>query len=115
MDDDLQVDAISRVRAVDRRGVISQAAIERLHRREREEQRRRKRRESFGEDFAKRFGLNPDEYAINLIKLNDRWVVEIMNRKTRKRIYQDYETICNILDIRKEMPKIVGVNVDMKV
>ncbi len=89
-------------------------ALRKKRNKQREKEEKRKRN-SFKEDFLKRFKLDQKYFSVNLIKKNGQWFIEVYNKKTMKSIYQDYDTVCNILDIRCKLPKIVGANVDKTV
>ncbi len=115
MDDDLYVSPINPVRAAPETRLLPPLVVYRRQRESEEKRKREKRRESFKRDFTDHFGLDEERFKVNLVKMNGKWCVEIINRKSGRRIYQDYETLCNLLDIRPKLPKIVGANVDMRV
>ncbi len=90
------------------------AALKRKKKKEQEEK-EHKKRNAFKERFLKHFNLDEKKFSVNLIKKDGAWFLEIYNKQTNKKIYQDYATVCNILDINCKLPKIIGVNVDKKV
>ncbi len=115
MDDDLRVYPISRIRPPQETRVLPPLSVYKKEQKLKEEKRKKKRRETFKDDFVRHFNLDENRYAVNLVKIDGKWMVEIVNRKSLKKVYQDYETVCNILDIHSKLPKIVGANVDMRV
>jgi thymidylate kinase len=116
MPDDLDIYRINQTRKTPEITILPPfMAINRKRKKQEDRKKEEKRRLAFKRRFFERFNLNEEKFSINLIKRNDRWFIEIYNKKTGKKIYQDYSTVCNILDIGCKLPKIVGVNIDKKV
>lgn len=116
MDDDrLVVYEIYRappVRAVDRFSQFKRNAKREFKRK----QKRKDRKESFKDDFLKYFGLDKEQFAVNVIKTENRWYVEVCNKKTGRCVKQDYDVVCGIMDKECRLPDtLVGFNVDVEV
>ncbi len=73
-------------------------------------------KEGFKKNFLEHFGLDENRFSVNLINREDKWLVEICNRKTRECVYQDYDVLCSLLDRLCRLPdEMVGFNVNMEV
>ncbi len=107
-------------------GILKPASIDRVEefekygRSKREEFKRRKRKKNFKngfkKDFLEHFGLDKDKFSVNIVKMDDRWMVEICNRETRKCVKHDYEMLCGIMDRNCRLPEsLVGFNINLEV
>lgn len=114
MADDIDVYSIRRTRETPEIAILPPFVALRKKRKKQQESDDRKRRSTFKENFLKRFKLDEDRFSINLIRKDGKWFVEIYNRKTKNRVYQDYDTVCNILDIDCKLHRILGVNIDQR-
>ncbi len=114
-DDDFGIYKVNSVRKSPEISILPPFASFRNKKKKEREKEEKRKRDTFKENFFSRFKLDQDKFSLNLIRKNDRWLVEIYNNKTKKRWYQDYATVCNILDIHAKLPKIVGANIDRKV
>jgi len=100
------------VRAVDRFSQFKRNAKRRF----KKKQSRKDRKENFKDDFLNHFGLDKGQFTVNLIKTEDRWYVEICNKKTQKCVRHDYDVVCSIMDKNCRLPETyVGFNVDVEV
>ncbi len=80
-----------------------------------EKQKRKKKRDSFKEEFLKRFNLDEERFSINLIKREGKWMIEICHKRSGRCVYQDYETVCSILNRACRLPdNLVGYNINLK-
>lgn len=116
MDDDrLVVHKIYKTPSV--RAVDSFRQFKRSAKREFKKKHKRKgRKESFKDDFLEHFGLDKEQFTVNLIKTEDRWYVEICNKKTGKCVKHDYDVVCGIMDRSYGLPdSLTGFNVDVEV
>ncbi len=114
MADDIDFYTIQKTRKTPEITILPPFVALRRKRKKQQEKEDRKRRNSFKENFIERFKLDRDRFSVNLIRKEGKWFVEIYNRKTRSKVYQDYDTVCNILDIDCKLPKILGVNIDRR-
>ncbi len=114
-DDDLGIYKIDSLKESSKIRVLPKFIAHKEKRKKEREKEEDRRRNTFKEDFFKTFKLDKDKFSVNLIKKDGRWFIEIYNKKTKKVFYQDYGTVCNILDIRCKLPKIIGANIDKKV
>ncbi len=73
-------------------------------------------KESFKKSFLEHFSLDENKFSVNLINLENKWLVEICNKKTKKCVYQDYDVLCSLLDRMCRLPDgMVGFNVNVEV
>ncbi len=115
MADDLDVYRINQTRKTPEITILPPYVAIRKKRKKQQEKEEDKKRNKFKDNFFKRFKLDKNKFSVHLIKKDDKWFIEIYNKKSKKTFYQDYSTVCNILDISCNLPKIVGANIDRKV
>ncbi len=113
-DDDFGIYKINRTRKTPEISILPPFFKPDEKKKKQKEKEEKRQRDTFKEDFLKRFGLDKERFSVNLIKKDGRWLVEVHNKKTKRKIYQDYNMVCNILDIRCKLPKIIGANIDKK-
>ncbi len=72
-------------------------------------------KEGFKKSFLKHFGLDENRFSVNLINLENKWLVEICNKKTKKCVYHNYDVLCSLLDKFCKLPdSMVGFNVNVE-
>jgi len=83
-------------------------------RRDREEK-ESKRQKNFKDKFLEKFNMNEDKFIVNVVKIDDEWYVEIMNKKTKHKIYQHFNVVCDLLDNACKLPDTLGFNIDKRI
>ncbi len=115
MADDFDVGKISRTKKSPEIRILPPFVFYRKQDKEEKKRQEKRRKNKFKEDFIKHFKLDKNKFIINIVKIDEKWYLEIYNKATKNRFYQDYFTICNILDLNCKLPKIIGANIDKKV
>ncbi len=72
-------------------------------------------KKNFKEDFLKHFNLDKERFSVNLIKSEERWIVEVCNKRTKRCVYHDYDVVCDLMDRKCKLPdSLVGFNVNVE-
>ncbi len=112
MDDEYRIDEIPNVYAIHRwaphvQGVLKQKRSK--------EEKKSKRQKGFKDKFLEKFDVNEDKFTVNVVKIDDEWYVEIMNKKTKHKVYQHFDVVCNLLDDACKLPDTLGFNIDERI
>lgn len=73
---------------------------------------KKRNKDEFKKEFCERFGLDESKFQVNLVKMKDRWMVQICHKKSNNCVFHDYEVLCGLLDKKCKLPDVVGANID---
>ncbi|WP_035588300.1 hypothetical protein [Hippea jasoniae] len=113
MDDDLELYGVKATSHIEKISGFKKRS--KGFKRHKQRQSKKHPKDSFKEDFIRRFGLDEDKFLINLVKVEDSWMVEICNKKTGRCVYHNYDVVCGLMDRACKLPDTVGYNVNIEV